>query len=71
VAALLVNLNHVLQTFAPSSPAAAAAIPTVQAAVEAYAAGAFPQAFQLAQSAALYLEQLAAQARQTPPWPGS
>ena len=65
VAALLVNLNHVLQAVAPGLPPAAAAIPAVQEAVNAYAIGAFTQSFQLAQAAAAYLDGLAAQGRQS------
>jgi len=59
VASLLVTLNRYLQANATTNLPAAAAILTVRQAVEAYRAGALPQAFQMAQSAMAYLTQVA------------
>lgn len=59
VASLLITLNRYLQANATTNLTAAAAILTVRQAVEAYRAGAWPQAFQLAQSAMGYLTEVA------------
>jgi hypothetical protein len=59
VASLLVTLNRYLQANATTVLPAAAAILTVRQAVDAYRAGALPQAFQLAQSAMAYLTDVA------------
>jgi hypothetical protein len=59
VASLLITLNRYLQANATTVLPAAAAILTVRQAVDAYRAGALPQAFQLGQSAMAYLTEVA------------
>lgn len=71
VASLLITLNRYLQANATTTLPAAAAIPTVRQAVDAYRVGALPQAFQLAQSAMAYLAEVSRTQGRLPGSPSS